>query len=66
MKFGKLVKRAVRTRNARDAGKVAEVLRFQHGFNYYEIHDFVNRIAPIDLHDWEALMYEVDTEVPNF
>lgn len=62
MKFGEFVKKAVQTQNARDAGKVAEVLRFRRGFNYNETYDFVNRIAPIDKHDWEQLMYEFDTE----
>ena len=51
-----LVEIAVRERDPKTAVKVAEFLRFRHGFNYDDIYRFVNDRAPIPLAEWDALL----------
>jgi len=58
--LGEVTKEAVRTGDARKAGKVADVLRFGHGFRYDDVLAFFRRITGITPADFEALMYEAD------
>lgn len=55
------ITRAVRERNAVLAGKVADVLRLRYGLDYRQTYEAVNAVEPIDMRDWESLLYEADT-----
>lgn len=65
MKLTDAIKQAVANRDSALAGKVADVLRFRCGMSYQESYEYVNRQSPIDIRDWESLMYEADTEAEN-
>lgn len=56
------IKKCVSEKNAHGAGVVADTLRIKRGWNYREIYSWVNSIAPISEAEWDALMYEADTE----
>jgi hypothetical protein len=55
------VKTAVAERDARRCQGLADLLRWRHGMNYERIYDFVNKNAPIELPEWDALMSERTT-----
>lgn len=59
--MSEVIRQAVREKNPRKAGKVADVLRFRFGLDYESVYNVVNKIEPISKEDWEALMYEADT-----
>ena len=65
MKLTDAIRQAVQNRDANLAGKVADTLRFRCGMSYQETYEFVNQRSPIDLRDWEAMMYEADTDTEN-
>jgi len=52
---------AVNTRNAKLAGNIADTLRFRLGMSYNAIHEYVNSVEPVEIEDWEDLMYEADS-----
>lgn len=60
MTLREAIERTVREGNAAGAARIADHLRAK-GLNYSEVHDFVNRIQPIELAEWDALLYEADT-----
>lgn len=54
------LKAAAAARNARECGRIADILRLRHGFNYAKIQLFVAIHTDLDDSDWEALMLEAD------
>ena len=59
--MGKLVeklKSAVEEENAVEAGKVADILRFNFGMNYEEVADYFEKHSGIDRGGFEDLMEE--------
>ncbi len=57
MQLRDVIKKAVKNSDAKLAGQIAVKLRNK-GLNYKDIHKFVNKVAPIDPRDWEALLQE--------
>jgi hypothetical protein len=60
MTLKELIIKAVKTDNARLAGKAADVMRFRGGMTYTESYELVHKLTGIDLRRWEALLYEAD------
>ncbi len=62
MKLPELIDRAVKNRDARAAGFVADILRHKARMNYSEILAYVQKRHPeLDPRDWESLLYESET-----
>ena len=60
MNLGKAITRAVKTNDAALAGRIADVLRFKHGYSYEDVQNafcYITNCTPAAV---EALMYEVD------
>ena len=53
--------RAVRERNGVAAGRIADRLRYL-GMDYNGIFALARKWTGVDAPDWEALMYEADSE----
>ncbi len=58
MKLSEAIQKAVQTRDAQLARKIADILRFREGLSYPQSYAFVNQRAPISVAGWEALLYE--------
>ena len=58
MKLRETIIMAINTRNIKLVGKICEILDLKFGMNYQQTYEFVNKITPIDLNDWEELIYE--------
>ena len=61
-KHSEVIKRAVEQRDAVTLLKVANYLRFAKGMNYREIHEFINRSAPIELAEYDSLLREAEED----
>ena len=57
MNLRDVIKKAVKNEDAKLAGKIAEKLRMK-GLDYDGTYEFVNNVAPIELTEWESLLYE--------
>ena len=60
MKLKEAIKIAVSERKSGMAGEICNILNINFGMNYQQTYKFVNEIAPIDLADWDELLYEFD------
>ncbi len=56
------IQRAVRERNARMSGKIADILRDKYGYNYQRTYEWVKKHTNISPAAWETLMFECDTD----
>jgi hypothetical protein len=56
------IKKAVHNQDAAAAGDVCDYLRINYKATYDQIYAFVNKVAPISMEDWEALLYESENE----
>jgi len=54
------IKKAVHNQDASAAGYVCDYLRVYHKATYDQIYEFVNKVAPISIEDWDALLYEFE------
>jgi hypothetical protein len=60
MTVAESIKEAVRTGDAKLAGRMVDLLRFKKGASYEEIYRMAHRLTGISPDDWEQLMYEAD------
>ena len=54
---------AIDTKNAKLAGQVADMLRFECGMNYEQVLEWVRRVRPnVSAEAWELLMLQADSQ----
>ena len=51
---------AIERRDARQVGRIVELLRFGCGKNYEQCHAIAHDLTGISLADWDELLYEAD------
>ena len=56
IKFGDLVREAVKKRDAAQCGRIAERLWCKHRLNYKDTFKFVHRLTGIELSEWAELL----------
>ena len=63
MKLPEAAKQAVKNKDARTAGGVADALRFRCGMNAEQSYQKVHEWTGVDREAWEELMYAADSLV---
>ena len=57
MKMRDVIIKAITEQDGKLAVQIADDMRFR-GFNYKMVYKTVNGVIPIELPDWDALLYE--------
>lgn len=60
VKFGDLVRQAVKKRDAEQCGRIAERLWCKHRLNYDDTFKFVHELTRIELPEWDELLRQAE------
>jgi hypothetical protein len=60
MKLKEIIIKAIKEKDIDLIGKVVEYLSIERGLSYIQTYNFVNTICPIELTEWDHILFEYD------